>query len=888
MSIFGKLAFEVYQILRSYGKTIILYDDSGREVYEVEQATRMFVKPDKIMVSIIDSNNDDDNDDNELRLYLSDGMDDSSIEKMIDSLRQASNRFNVLFSIKKYGKELSPRDFAFGNINESKLYGTNSRSFQLFDNIRMVIEHSAKIDDTKRGSRSRSISNIYVEDLNTHERYKMPTKMIAPARAMARHLSEGGKYHDKIGNMIRELSEELQVIKKIKNDSKKALKNNLSESKLITEVIKNSSNRIDEIRTTFAIISGARNYRKYADILKNNTIFEYNSPDVDKIIEILGEDSKDIRHYISHVVGERMSRFPMVVVEDVNDVDVDIKSITKCKKGIDYIIEDNAIKVFNPNSFSELLEMLSNMNISYKLNLKEEETNMDDYTVGIDIGDPQLRDSLLKDISDDFSYEEGSDFGPIDETKIGFKDSDVRSALEDYIHVSAPDATDFDVTQEPSGGEESNDENNPDPDSAPEGSDNDASGDETEEVGAPSQDQSQTEESVTFEQEETSKEVKEIMDWFDSYDPDKFLGEAGIDIPEFNSVENAIHNSPDLFNLNEFLKFHNLDYSDTDETIKEIADYLFDSVLNKNKKLQTQHIEPDMFIDVAKGVYTRLVLPKLKRDGSVNESEEVKWQDMPSVDDEGALVNTPDGIGKVMYTHKIRRKSGSYVTLTKVRLLNGMQNDYNSQDLTLMPDDLDVKGIRDPSGYDQETTKSNILKQKKHIANNTWKESTVLEDELENYTSEEDMVNEFLASKYAQYLMSITKGKDIDDTFLEDEIVRFLDDTNYEPDDEDSDYLQFAQGLKDKIIQAYEEQGYNIVPGVDEAEDHLLKMAGVKPIHEEPAGQESVIDGNEQTSFIDDVKSDKVKNPHDHVFGKTDDSNIDDMERLRSLAGLGF
>ena len=96
-------------------------------------------------------------------------------------------------------------------VSESNLYGTTKTSFQSVGEARLVIKHSAPVDQTVAGGRSHKIESIFIES-SAGERFKYPIKHLNGARAMARHVSEGGKPFDSFGKYITGLSEELSKL----------------------------------------------------------------------------------------------------------------------------------------------------------------------------------------------------------------------------------------------------------------------------------------------------------------------------------------------------------------------------------------------------------------------------------------------------------------------------------------------------------------------------------------------------------------------------------------------------------------------------------------------------------------------------------------------------
>ena len=81
------------------------------------------------------------------------------------------------------------------------LTGTAKRSYENLDKTRLIIRHSGKVDEEIPGSRSRHIESLYIEN-EDGERFKYPLTHLAGARAMTRHVANGGRPHDEFGQHI--------------------------------------------------------------------------------------------------------------------------------------------------------------------------------------------------------------------------------------------------------------------------------------------------------------------------------------------------------------------------------------------------------------------------------------------------------------------------------------------------------------------------------------------------------------------------------------------------------------------------------------------------------------------------------------------------------------
>ena len=88
------------------------------------------------------------------------------------------------------------------------LTGTAKRSYENLDKTKLIIRHKGKVDETVPGARSRQIQSLYIEN-SDGERFQYPLTHLAGARAMMRHVSNGGRPHDEFGQHIVSTSEDI-------------------------------------------------------------------------------------------------------------------------------------------------------------------------------------------------------------------------------------------------------------------------------------------------------------------------------------------------------------------------------------------------------------------------------------------------------------------------------------------------------------------------------------------------------------------------------------------------------------------------------------------------------------------------------------------------------
>jgi len=88
------------------------------------------------------------------------------------------------------------------------LTGTRKSSYENLDKTKLIIRHSGPVDETVPGARSRHINSLYIEN-EDGERFKYPVIHLAGARAMTRHVANGGRPHDDFGQHIIQTSEDI-------------------------------------------------------------------------------------------------------------------------------------------------------------------------------------------------------------------------------------------------------------------------------------------------------------------------------------------------------------------------------------------------------------------------------------------------------------------------------------------------------------------------------------------------------------------------------------------------------------------------------------------------------------------------------------------------------
>jgi len=187
------------------------------------------------------------------------------------------------------GKEGTPELRMMGEeaISEATLgavHGSLKTSYQPLDNVKLVVKHSKPVNEEVRGARSRNISKIFIQA--NEERFLFPSKNLQGARAMARHIYNGGVMHDSIGESIVQMCKDFGTLKEfIRYVNKKGLINEDNQ-----EYVTLARQQMDNIRTAFKRVAGVKTYSKAIESITDES-------NIDIVTEVNLEDHFTETHF---------------------------------------------------------------------------------------------------------------------------------------------------------------------------------------------------------------------------------------------------------------------------------------------------------------------------------------------------------------------------------------------------------------------------------------------------------------------------------------------------------------------------------------------------------------------------------------------------------------
>ena len=272
-----KTAADLFQKLRARYTPVTLGNESAESTSDPAEArffNFVYSENDKskgpITISLVDNR--------AMKVFFSDDIVDQLDDKnqwysFLRELRNLAKRNLLMFDARDIAKsQLDTRDFGWlskvdGTMNqsditvsESTMWGSKRRSYQALESVKMIVQHSKSVDETVPGARSRSIQAIYLER-NDGERYKFPYNYLTGARAMARHITEGGTPYDPLGQHI------LGTIKEMRDLSKFArmTKPHALEDGSAAEVRQRVVERFRGLKSTLGALSGTAGYTQFKE-----------------------------------------------------------------------------------------------------------------------------------------------------------------------------------------------------------------------------------------------------------------------------------------------------------------------------------------------------------------------------------------------------------------------------------------------------------------------------------------------------------------------------------------------------------------------------------------------------------------------------------------------
>jgi len=208
------------------------------------------------------------NGDNNLEVYYGDNLgkgmevgDKGDWYDFLAMLRQTAKRNLLTFSLNNMNK-LKYSMATMADLSESlimeawKAQGKSKSYSNQPGKAKVVIQHSRAIGEGEQ--RFRNIASLFVEN-SQGERFRMPFESIAGAKAMARHVSEGGTPYDAFGQYISETINEIKTLGKFVRASRS---NAFAQNEQALDIVEDAVKHYSDLKRKAKKMIGKRGYKE--------------------------------------------------------------------------------------------------------------------------------------------------------------------------------------------------------------------------------------------------------------------------------------------------------------------------------------------------------------------------------------------------------------------------------------------------------------------------------------------------------------------------------------------------------------------------------------------------------------------------------------------------
>ena len=333
------VADKVFNLLKGYGYEIDTFDKVGEVVGNPADAIRFYVDSPNLLVTLNVPNE-------EIRLSVSENTKDTdTIRSQLNNIARAHL---MTMDFRVFGKTLKPtsekinidKEIEMEGITEASLgssYGSIKTSYQPLDSVKIVVKHSKPVNEEIRGARSRNISKIFIQA--NEERFLFPSKNLQGARAMARHIYNGGAMHDTVGESIVQMCKDIRTLREfVRYVSTKGLINEAN-----SEYVTLAKEHIESIKTTFKRVAGAKSYSKAVESLN-----EYDNIEI--VNEVNLEDHFTETHFDNKVGNAHETLSKLVNKKSAFESYIMNAIESETFEGAKEVIEEDPLEFANPHS----------------------------------------------------------------------------------------------------------------------------------------------------------------------------------------------------------------------------------------------------------------------------------------------------------------------------------------------------------------------------------------------------------------------------------------------------------------------------------------------------------------------------------------------------------
>ena len=322
------IAEEIFNILKGANYKVRLFTADGIKTLTPEEATRFYAFDQDLMITIRQEDAK-----NEIVVQAGAGYDIPANRKLLDSVKSVAHKNLGEYTVRKFDKEIAPKDFAHQSVQEgtlqegfSKPFGSIKTSYIKMPEARLIIKHSKGVNEEVRGARSRNIHSLFIEN-SQGEKFKFPHRYMSGAKAMAMHVNEGGTPYDAKGEAILAMCEEIADLNKFVRH----VKNNNLVNETNSEIVETVTNKLSGYKNTINSLSTIKGYNNFqvqeneGDTLQEVDVTEkflYNTFTNEELNSILGKVGRIMAEYASQ---DTLNKEALSKVMDIINSGQDLK-----------------------------------------------------------------------------------------------------------------------------------------------------------------------------------------------------------------------------------------------------------------------------------------------------------------------------------------------------------------------------------------------------------------------------------------------------------------------------------------------------------------------------------------------------------------------------------
>lgn len=262
---------------------IVMYDNDGYVVDDPAEATR-YTAPGLLVRVETPSDSQPDVTTSRIVFKTTQTLANDSI---VDNVKRLADDYLMIFQRDMFGTKKTQVSADVGNNDDTGIRendmkvaegfgawsGSTRTSYQPLNSVRIIVRHRRPVSEEVRGSRTRNIHSILLQ--HGPERFKLPENSIIAARAMARHLENGGAVYDSIGTQINEMATEYRQLREFLRYVRSEKLVNEGNSAYVALALETCAH----IRQTFHSLMGSKGYAAAVDRLAAGPVVELNEDD---------------------------------------------------------------------------------------------------------------------------------------------------------------------------------------------------------------------------------------------------------------------------------------------------------------------------------------------------------------------------------------------------------------------------------------------------------------------------------------------------------------------------------------------------------------------------------------------------------------------------------